>query len=492
MREITEQQILALAPNAAAASNGKKISQKGGFVKLERTEDDTLYMGECTGSGKSNYITSADYIDENNPVFRCSCPSRQFPCKHSLALLYEMIAKKEFTICEVPEDIQKKRDKKQAKENKAAEAAKPESEMTEEEKQKAEKKKASAAKTARNARVKKLKSQLEGLDLVEKVVNDLMSAGLGTIGGASLKTYQQLAKQMGDYYLLGPQRLCNQLLIEITAFQKDHDESHYDAAISVLEKLWTLIKKSRQYINEKLEKDDVTLEDTVLYEELGGIWKLSELEELGKSKKDASLMQLSFWVTYDEARKEYIDTGCWADLDDGEIYMNYNYRPLKAQKYVKQEDSIFGVAKVPSAVFYPGDGNVRVRWDGAQIREYEKADYEAVFQHAATSVKQETKTVKNFLKNAMTQPMLIKLVAFNKIGKIGEDYVLADKNNDTILLGNMPDMEDTTTRLSMLPDGALLENQVLLGAFYYNKDNRRLMIQPLSIITQDAVVRLLY
>ena len=492
MREITEQQILALAPNAAAASNGKKISQKGGFVKLERTEDDTLYMGECTGSGKSNYITSADYIDENNPVFRCSCPSRQFPCKHSLALLYEMLAKKEFTICEVPEDIQKKRDKKQAKENKAAEAAKPESEMTEEEKQKAEKKKASAAKTARNARVKKLKSQLEGLDLVEKVVNDLMSAGLGTIGGASLKTYQQLAKQMGDYYLLGPQRLCNQLLIEITAFQKDHDESHYDAAISVLEKLWTLIKKSRQYINEKLEKDDVTLEDTVLYEELGGIWKLSELEELGKSKKDASLMQLSFWVTYDEARKEYIDTGCWADLDDGEIYMNYNYRPLKAQKYVKQEDSIFGVAKVPSAVFYPGDGNVRVRWDGAQIREYEKADYEAVFQHAATSVKQETKTVKNYLKNAMTQHMLIKLVAINKIGKIGEDYVLADKNNDTILLGNMPDMEDTTTRLSMLPDGALLENQVLLGAFYYNKDNRRLMIQPLSIITQDAVVRLLY
>lgn len=94
MREITEQQILALAPNAAAASNGKKISQKGGFVKLERSGDDTLYMGECTGSGKNNYITSADYIDENNPVFRCSCPSRQFPCKHSLGLMYEMMAKK--------------------------------------------------------------------------------------------------------------------------------------------------------------------------------------------------------------------------------------------------------------------------------------------------------------------------------------------------------------------------------------------------------------
>ncbi|MDE6917946.1 MAG: hypothetical protein K2P39_14255, partial [Lachnospiraceae bacterium] len=348
------------------------------------------------------------------------------------------------------------------------------------------------AKTAKNARVKKLKSQLEGLDLVEKVVNELMSAGLGTLGGASIKTYQQLAKQMGDYYLPGPQCLCNQLLIEITAFQKDQDESHYDAAISVLEKLWTLIKKSRQYLNEKLENDDVTLDDTVLYEELGGIWKLSELEELGKSKKNASLMQLSFWVTYDEARKEFIDTGCWADLDTGEVYMNYNYRPVKSLKHVKQEDSVFGVAKVPSAVFYPGDGNVRVRWDGSQIRGYEKEDYEAVFAHAVTSVKQEAKAVKNFLKNAMTQPMMIKLIAFNRIGKIGEDFVLEDKNNDTILLGDMPDMEETIVRLSMLPSAALLENQVLLGAFYYRKENRRLMLQPLSIITHDAVVRLLY
>ncbi len=492
MREVTEQQILAMAPNPAAASNGKKISQKGGFVKLERTQDDTLYMGECTGSGKNNYITSADYIDEDNPVFRCTCPSRQFPCKHSLALMYEMLAKKEFGICEVPEDILKKREKKQAKENKANEAAKPESEMTEEEKQKAEKKKASAARTAKNAKVKKLKSQIEGLDMVEKVVNELMAAGLGTIGGASLKTYQQLAKQMGDYYLPGPQRLCNQLLIEITAFQKDQDEVHYDAAISVLEKLWTLIKKSRQYINEKLANDDVALEDTVLYEELGGIWKLSELEELGKSKKNAALMQLSFWVTFDEARKEYIDTGCWADLDSGEIYMNYNYRPLKSLKYVKQEDSVFGVAKVPSAVFYPGDGNVRVRWDSAQIREYEQADYDAVFQHAVPSVKQEAKAVKNFLKNAITQPMMIKLIAFNRIGKTDGGYVLADKNDDTILLGNMPGMEDTTLRLSMLPNGGLLRDQVLLGAFYYNRENRRLMVQPLSIITHDTVVRLLY
>ena len=96
MQQITEQQILALAPNPAAGANGKKISQKGGFVRRERSADDTFYLGECQGSGKSNYITTADFIEPSAPVFRCSCPSRQFPCKNSLSLLFDIMAGKTF------------------------------------------------------------------------------------------------------------------------------------------------------------------------------------------------------------------------------------------------------------------------------------------------------------------------------------------------------------------------------------------------------------
>ena len=44
MQQITEQQILALAPNPAAGANGKKISQKGGFVRLEKSADDTFFL----------------------------------------------------------------------------------------------------------------------------------------------------------------------------------------------------------------------------------------------------------------------------------------------------------------------------------------------------------------------------------------------------------------------------------------------------------------
>ena len=123
MRTFSEQQIASLAPNANALTNGRKISAGGGFVSRTRSEDDSFYMGECKGSGKSNYVVSADFADEEKPVFRCSCPSRQFPCKHSLALMFEMAAGKDFAVGEIPKDILDKREKKQAREAKKTDAS---------------------------------------------------------------------------------------------------------------------------------------------------------------------------------------------------------------------------------------------------------------------------------------------------------------------------------------------------------------------------------
>lgn len=490
MQEIAEQQIIAMAPNQSAVANARKISQKGGFVRLQHSADDTFYMGECSGSGKSNYITSVDFIDSASPVCRCSCPSRQFPCKHGLALLFEINAKKNFEVCEIPEDIQKKREKKQARTGKAQSGASgANSEISEEE---AEKKKAAAARSAKNARVKKIKKQMEGLALAEKLLTDLMKAGLGTMGGTALNTYEQLSKQLGDYYLPGPQRLLKGLILEIAAFQKDGKEEHYEAAIDVIEKFWTLIKKSKGYLADKLENDNVTPDDSELYEELGGIWKLSELETVGNGKRDVNLIQLAFWVNYEEARKEYIDTGCWADLATGEISLTQNYRPLKALKYVKQEDTTFGVACVPTAVYYPGQGNRRVRWDGANIRPVEAKDVRTIRNFAVNSLANETKTVKNIIKNALTDPIHISLISYAMLGKCNENYVLKNAAGETIMLGDSPYLEASVERIGLLPDGKLFENQVLLGAFYYDNADRRIKLQPLSIITETDIVRLLY
>ena len=104
--KITEQFIMLLAPNAAAASNGKKLSQSGKFQARENNADSNIYWAECAGSGKNPYRTSIDFsISESAPTCRCSCPSRQFPCKHALGLMYEILAEKNFEVGVLPADL---------------------------------------------------------------------------------------------------------------------------------------------------------------------------------------------------------------------------------------------------------------------------------------------------------------------------------------------------------------------------------------------------
>ena len=76
------------APNAAAIKNARGVVIKKKLVGLFRSVDGTLIFGDCKGSGPENYRPSADFSDSSKPVYRCTCPSHQFPCKHSLALLY--------------------------------------------------------------------------------------------------------------------------------------------------------------------------------------------------------------------------------------------------------------------------------------------------------------------------------------------------------------------------------------------------------------------
>ena len=114
--------------------------------------------------------------------------------------------------------------------------------------------------------------------------------------------------------------------------------------------------------------------------ELGGIWKLEQLNELGLKREQARLVQLSFQVIFDAARKEYIDKGYWMDLDRGRIVHTCNYRPVKALKYVKEEDSCFGLLRIPLLTCYPGTEDQRVRWESAAYEVIPKAVYKEIME----------------------------------------------------------------------------------------------------------------
>src|SRR5436190_20618924 len=114
------------APNAAAIKNARGVVIKKKLVGLFRSADGMLIFGDCKGSGAENYRPSADFSDPTKPVYRCTCPSHQFPCKHALALLYAYAQGAKFVEKDVPADVAEKRTKiHQRAEKKKEEVDKP-------------------------------------------------------------------------------------------------------------------------------------------------------------------------------------------------------------------------------------------------------------------------------------------------------------------------------------------------------------------------------
>ncbi|WP_432176251.1 SWIM zinc finger family protein [Streptomyces sp. Tue6028] len=82
----TADQVLALAPDAASRKAGSKLGAAGPWSEAGSSDEGTVW-GLCKGSGSKPYQTVIDIADSTGPAYKCSCPSRKFPCKHALGLL---------------------------------------------------------------------------------------------------------------------------------------------------------------------------------------------------------------------------------------------------------------------------------------------------------------------------------------------------------------------------------------------------------------------
>lgn len=81
-RSWTTEQAASLAADAAALKTAQGVASPRKWTLLGR--DDDFVWGLAQGSGAQPYQVQ---IDLTEPAFKCSCPSRKFPCKHGLGLL---------------------------------------------------------------------------------------------------------------------------------------------------------------------------------------------------------------------------------------------------------------------------------------------------------------------------------------------------------------------------------------------------------------------
>lgn len=182
------EQIIALAPDAASAKAGRSLATASRWQNVG--QDDRAVWGECQGSGAKPYQT---VIDLNEPAFKCSCPSRKFPCKHALGL-FLLVANQAPTsnTATVPVWATEWLTKRDEQAQRRSEAAKKTDEEPDE------------ATLARRAS-QKIKRSLDreakvvaGLRELELWLRDLLRHGLAAAQTRSINYWEQMAARLID------------------------------------------------------------------------------------------------------------------------------------------------------------------------------------------------------------------------------------------------------------------------------------------------------
>ncbi len=197
----TSNQVAGMAPDAPSIKAGQKLADLAKWSLLGRSE--TALWGEAKGSGKKPYQVR---IDLSGPAFKCSCPSRKFPCKHALGLAF-IYADNPGTLSEdkPPEWVAEWIASRTARTNKQAERAaktsQPVDRATADRRAKAQQQRAAA-------RLDRIKAGVEELD---QRLKDLVRQGLAGQLGESYGAWDEIAARMVDAQAPGLARLVRAL-----------------------------------------------------------------------------------------------------------------------------------------------------------------------------------------------------------------------------------------------------------------------------------------
>lgn len=198
--QLSEEQIIKLAPDAASVKAGKGLASAAKWVL--RGASGRALWGHCQGSGANPYQTQ---VDLQNIAFKCSCPSRKFPCKHSLGLLFLYASQSDlFSTGEEPAWVLEWLDKRV---NKAA-----------------EKKEKSDKPVDAEAQAKRLEARhrkvLGGAEDLQGWLRDLARNGLLNVPERARELFEGIAKRMVDAQAPGLAGMMRQLQ-EINYFGED-------------------------------------------------------------------------------------------------------------------------------------------------------------------------------------------------------------------------------------------------------------------------------
>ena len=197
MSDWTLQRVEQLAPDAAAVKAAQGVAQPAKWQNLGQAN--RLLWGECQGSGSNPYQVRVDLDDV---AYKCSCPSRKLPCKHTLGLLMLMAKGTQFSTSTPPAFVEEwAASRAKRAESKAAKAAEPESSIDAE----AQAKRAEKRTEKREARIE------GGLAQLESWLADIVAQGLAAARAQPPAFWAQMAARLIDAQAPGLARRVREL-----------------------------------------------------------------------------------------------------------------------------------------------------------------------------------------------------------------------------------------------------------------------------------------
>lgn len=475
MIEITKEYINEISFNDNSFKNGQMISLKKRVINPRITEDKNLIYCECMGSGNKNYKTSADFLNKDNPIFRCNCPSREIPCKHISALLFHYSENKDlFKIGDIPEDITSKRSKIKKSKEKKETKAKP--------------------KINKQAFNKKMIMQLEGVNIVDKFLNEILFFGISSISIQQILAYRGVLKDIEGYYL-PLHKIKMEIILDMmnssyidTTVDK---ESYYIDIIKQVIILADINKKAKKTLERAIENNEILdISNAKKFSYMGHIWKQTELKLLGFCKENTNLLNLCTYRYNDDIKKERITVGSYLDSEDGQIYSKINMIPYKALKKAKIENMIEGKILVDNLVIYPNGFNKRVNWSSAISENISQDDIDKIRSYAKYDYKELINEIKKEIKNINLEQSLTALVYYDEIIKIGDDYVIQNNDGEHLILEDRKRNSVSDIKYTFNPDE--LKNQVIFGMFHYDEVNFRIIFEPMTLINNTEIKKLIW
>jgi hypothetical protein len=496
--QLTDQSVAEMAPNDKALVDGRGLIKKGALKKLAKSEDGTLVFGFCQGSGKLPYEVSIDLAaGGDRPTMRCTCPSRQFPCKHEIGLMLAYVAGgASFPVGQPPAALLEKRAKQVVRAEKKATT--PEA----------------PRKVDKAAAAKKTQEQSDALDTLETFLVDLVGAGLGGLTGKSIKAIDTQAKRMNDADLKRAAQLLQRLSHEVSANDDEDDDEEKQAArglsaerqariASLATQLWVTLRRGKKALEGKLDEGATQAEaDAQVESLLGRAWKLVELKEAGYWVTGRTLIELAHEQRDDAVIEMRTAAGYLLDLGDGSIVEEQTTLPYAALKFAKLRGSRLGVLDVKEAALYPGEVvNRRFRWDDktegvVAERPRTAADYAAL--HArGKPLDAILKLFRAQAKNPLNPGEAVVLLSVERFGLAGEALVAEDAAGARLVIR---DPRGTSFRTSLNlrhaagafgPGAAQAQGPWSLAVrLYLDPVDRAVLGQALSLFAGDKHLRL--